>query len=378
MAKDSCPHRVNENLCWKKMSDEKSIYWMSQVIGWFLFVLLILFQNMLTGSVDYGILGFLILNFLIGISLSHGMRAVILKFGMLKMRIYQVLPSGIVLSVLTGIIATIIIAIIQELIYKDPSAGFSISPIVLVELIIPFTMVFLIWNVFYFAAIYLKNYEREEVKNLRLTASVTEAELLNLRAQLNPHFIFNALNSIRALVDENPVQAKTSITQMSNILRSSLTSGRKNFVTIAEEMKVVKDYLDLEKVRFEERLHYEFNVPTKLFNIHIPPLLVQTLVENAVKHGISKLPTGGEINVLIIETPEGELEITVSNSGTYDPKGSKEKHSTRIGLVNSKRRLNLLYGEKASLSIHGIDNKVVCKVRFPLNLNLQQHENANY
>ncbi len=360
------------------MSDEKSIYWMSQVIGWFLFILLILFQNMLTGAVGYGILGFLISNFLVGILLSHAMRAVILKFGMLKMKIYQVLPSGILLSVSTGIVATLIIAIIQELIYKDPSVGFSLSPMVLIELIIPFTMVFLIWNVFYFAAIYLKNYEKEEVKNLRLTASVTEAELLNLRAQLNPHFIFNALNSIRALVDENPAQAKTSITQMSNILRSSLTSGLKNFVTIAEEMKVVKDYLDLEKVRFEERLRYEFNVPSQLLNIHIPPLLVQTLVENAVKHGISKLPEGGEINVLVLETASGELEISVSNTGTYDPVGSKGKQSTRIGLVNSKRRLNLLYGEKALLSIQGIDNMVVCKVRFPLNFNSQQHENANY
>src|SRR5690554_1516301 len=320
------------------MSDEKAIYWLTQIIGWFLFILLILFQNMLTRSVDVGILGFLALNFFVGLGLSHLMRTAIVKFGMLKMKIYKVLPRIILLSVITGVVATLIISVSEAVIYKSAHVDFSVSPMVLIELIIPFTMVFLIWNVFYFAAIYLKNYEREEIKNLRLTASVTEAELRNLRAQLNPHFMFNALNSIRALIDEDPVKAKMSITQMSNILRSSLTSGRRKFVALEEEMKVVRDYMALEKVRFEERINFSFSIPEHLHKVHIPPLLVQTLVENAVKHGISRLPDGGEIRIEVSEIPEGIIELKVINTGTYLPAEPQRVDSTGIGLANSKRR----------------------------------------
>ncbi|NEN23624.1 histidine kinase [Cryomorpha ignava] len=361
------------------MSDEKSIYWMSQIVGWFLFILLILFQNMLTGPVDVGILVFLILNFCVGLTLSHLMRIAIIKFGMLRMKISRVLPRGILLSILTGVIATLIIATAQDLIYQSSTAWLLLSPMVLIELIIPFTMVFLIWNVFYFAAIYLKNYEREEIKNLRLTASVTEAELRNLRAQLNPHFMFNALNSIRALVDEDPAKAKTGITQMSNILRSSLTSGRRKFVALEEEMKVVRDYLDLEKVRFEERLNFSFSIPENLFKVHIPPLLVQTLVENAVKHGISQLPNGGDIRVSVVENPDGMIELNVINTGTYNPKRANDDANTGIGLDNSRRRLNLLYGKESGISIVNENKTVVCKLVFPVRTKITiENENADY
>ena len=358
------------------MSDEKAIYWMTQIVGWFLFILLILFQNMLTRSVDIGILGFLVLNFFVGLGLSHLMRTVIVKFRMLKMKLYRVLPRILLLSVLTGVVATLIISVFESLIYKNIHVEFSLSPMVLIELIIPFTMVFLIWNVLYFATIYLKNYEREEIKNLRLAASVTEVELQNLRSQLNPHFMFNALNSIRALVDENPAQAKQSITQMSNILRSGLTSIKRMFVTLEEEMKVVSDYLDLEKIRFEERLNYHFSIPETLYKSLVPPLLVQTLVENAVKHGIGKLPNGGEIYISVKEIENEMLELQVINSGTFTHIPNPEEDHTGIGLLNSKRRLSLLYGDRASLDIATAENKVICTVVFPINTKiLFQNEN---
>ena len=360
------------------MSDEKAIYWLTQIVGWFLFILLILFQNMLTRSVDVGILGFLALNFFVGLGLSHLMRMVIIKFEMLKMKIYKVLPRIIFLSVFTGVIATLFISASEAIIYNNVHVEFSLSPMVLIELIIPFTMVFLIWNVLYFATIYLKNYEREEIKNLRLTASVTEVELQNLRAQLNPHFMFNALNSIRALVDENPVQAKQSITQMSNILRSGLTSIKRMFVTLEEEMKVVQDYLDLEKIRFEERLNYRFSIPENLFKTLIPPLLIQTLVENAVKHGIGKLPQGGEIHISICEIENEMLELKVINTGKFIHQPNPDDNNTGIGLLNSKRRLSLLYGENSSIDITNSENTVICTVIFPINTKKQFHDENPY
>jgi LytS/YehU family sensor histidine kinase len=234
-------------------------------------------------------------------------------------------------------------------------------------------MVFLIWNVLYFATIYLKNYEKEEIKNLRLSASMNEVELGNLRSQLNPHFMFNALNSIKALIDENPEQAKVSVTKMSNILRSSLTSGKKRLVSLEEEIKVVRDYLDLEKIRFEERLNYRFEIPEALGQVQVPPLLLQTLVENAVKHGIGQLPKGGEVLVSAKALQDGYTELNVINTGKYNP-FKKTSNGTGIGLTNSRRRLKLIYGENAYIEIYSTNENVVCSVVLPVKPKLFVHD----
>ena len=119
-----------------------------------------------------------------------------------------------------------------------------------------------------------------------------EIELNNLKSQLNPHFIFNALNSIRALVDENPSKSKQAINQLSNILRNSLASDKKGLTKFEDELKIVKDYLGLESIRFEERLKTEFDIHPDSQKFLVPPLMIQTLVENGIKHGISKLTAG--------------------------------------------------------------------------------------
>lgn len=361
------------------MSDEKALYWLTQIVGWFLFVLLILFQNFLLGQVDVGIVSFLIVNFAIGIGLSHFMRYVIVQFGMLRMKIYHVLPRVLILSICTGVSAAIIIGTISDLFFEDAEEIMVMPFTLLLELIVPFTVVFSIWNILYFATIYLKNYEREEIKNLRLQSSMNEVELGNLRSQLNPHFIFNALNSIRALVDENPSEAKRSITKMSSILRSSLSSGKRQFVTLQEEMKTVKDYLDLEKIRFEERLTYDFEISPILNSIQLPPMLLQTLVENAIKHGISELPKGGEVIIKGKKLDDGLLEIKVINAGSYSPGILKKSTSNGIGLSNSRRRLQLLYGSNSNIAIYNDQEKVVCDIIFPVTPKAKySDENDNY
>ncbi len=347
------------------MSDEKAIYWLTQIIGWFLFALLILFQNILLGSADLRIIGFLMVNFVVGIGLSHLMRHFIISWGMLRQRPFKILPGVLLLSAATAILSSVIIALISDLFF-DRLNPILVPPFdLLLELFLPFTTVFVIWNILYFASIYLKNYEREEVKNLRLTSAMNEVELANLRSQLNPHFLFNALNSIRALVDENPKQAKTAITQMSNILRSSLSSGKRSFVTLAEEMRVVYDYLHLEKIRYEDRLECVFQIPEEVLTLQIPPMLIQTLVENAVKHGISKLPEGGVLSIAAMEREPGLIRIEVCNTGLYNPIGARQEAGFGIGLANSRRRLNLLYGAEAAIEIYNGERTVVCAVTFP-------------
>ena len=122
-------------------------------------------------------------------------------------------------------------------------------------------------------------------KASKYEASMVQIELNHLKSQLNPHFIFNALNSIRALVDENPGKSKQAINQLANILRNSLASDKKGLTKFEDELKIVKDYLGLEHIRFEERLRAEFDIHPDSHLFHVPPLMIQTLVENGIKHG---------------------------------------------------------------------------------------------
>src|SRR5690606_5122792 len=137
---------------------------------------------------------------------------------------------------------------------------------------------FFLWFVLYFSYHYFDQYN----KSLKYEASMVQIELNNLKSQLNPHFIFNALNSIRALVDENPEKSKQAINQLSNILRNSLATDKKRLTKFGDELKIVRDYLGLENIRFEERLKTRFDIDPQSHRFNVPPLMIQTLVENGI------------------------------------------------------------------------------------------------
>jgi two-component system LytT family sensor kinase len=188
--------------------------------------------------------------------------------------------------------------------------------------------------------------------------------LNNLKSQLNPHFIFNALNSIRALVDENPLKSKEAINQLSNILRNSLVTEKRGLTSFDEELKIVKDYLGLESIRFEERLQTEFDIDRESNQFLVPPLMIQTLVENGIKHGISKLTEGGIIQ-LKTRVDNDYLKIYIRNSGKFNLNGSTQ-NSNGLGLENTRQRLRLIYGDEASFRIlTENDNFVLTEIIIP-------------
>ncbi len=212
--------------------------------------------------------------------------------------------------------------------------------------------VYFVWTLFYFIYHYFERYNSA----LKYEALKNEIELNNLKSQLNPHFIFNALNSIRALVDENPSKSKDAITQLSSILRSSLVINRNRLTSFKEEIHTVRDYLDLETIRFEERLRTKFDIDPKSKNFAVPPLMIQTLVENGIKHGISKLKEGGMIS-LKTEVTDTVLNIKIRNSGQLINKNLNSRKG--FGLDNTRQRLKLLYGNKATFTIFNEDNNTV-------------------
>ena len=221
------------------------------------------------------------------------------------------------------------------------------------------------WLCLYYFYHLFDRLNRSEIERFRLMTSVKEAELRALKSQVNPHFIFNSLNSLRALIDEDPARARKAVTQLANLLRYSLQSGQMETVPFEDELDIVNDYLALEQVRHEERLRLRLDIAPDALQLRIPPMLLQTLVENAVKYGISPRPEGGEI-AIVARNWGGALRIQVSNPGQVATGGRES--STGLGLRNAAERLRLICGERATLRLRSDRDpaQVVAEAVIPL------------
>jgi signal transduction histidine kinase len=210
------------------------------------------------------------------------------------------------------------------------------------------------WLCLYFFYHIFERLNRLMVEQLRMAANVKEAELRALKAQVNPHFLFNSLNSLRALIDEDAPRARETVTRLANMLRYSLQAGQLETVSLEEELRTVEDYLALEQIRHENRLTVRWQVAEAARTQPVPPMLLQTLVENAVKYGISTRREGGEV-VISAQVEGAMLVISVANPGTIAPASNaasaRAGSSTGVGLRNASERLKLLYGEQATLSL---------------------------
>jgi hypothetical protein len=205
-----------------------------------------------------------------------------------------------------------------------------------------------------------------EMEALRLALIAQTAQFRALRSQLNPHFLFNCLNSLRELVDEDRNRAKQVIDLLSALLRYTLRADRVETVSLKEELEAVEDYLALEKVRFEERLRTRFEIDPQSLEAKLPPMLLQTLAENGVKHGIARMPAGGEL-AIVTELLDGNLRVEITNTGTLS---DATEHSSAVGLDNARERLRLMYGDGASVTLTAAEEcKVRAEVMIPLTSN---------
>jgi len=338
------------------MKKSLSKYWICQLSGWGANFAISVFYylNLSVRKIDnFYIL--ITISVLLGILFTHIMRLVIKE--------YQFLNKPISKQILYFILVTILFATT----YACADVGFekffhlrdkgapkiSLLNEITRNAINNFFLLF-IWNLLYYIFHYVERTRRQEVDTLKLQSLVKELELKTIKSHINPHFIFNALNSIRALVDENPSRARTAITELSNILRSSMQTEKLETVPLERELNIVQDYLALEKMRFEERLMIEMDIDEDTLNQPVPPMMLQTLVENAIKHGISKKIDGGTIRI-ISDFVEDHHELVVQNTGqlgTYI-------NGDGFGVRSTQDRLNLLYQGKASFAIKNLDSEMV-------------------
>jgi len=342
------------------MQTSRYLYWGAQVAGWFVYSLLICLATYAEDPQKLnGLFLVLLLVFVLsGMAITHVMRWFFLQWGWLSLRLRPLLPRIVGISVLSATILSAFNYLISFLIDKEDE---QFSWLLLIISILSWSVLMILWNAIYFTYHFFRKSINQEMYNLQLQASQHEIELKNLRSQLNPHFLFNSLNSIRALIDIEPKKAKSSVTTLSSLLRSSLVLGKNSFITLGEEMQIVKSYLELEKIRFEERLDIHWDLDNDLNEMLVPPFILQTQAENAIKHGVSQIVEGGSIIVRTVRKDPDTVLLSIENTGKLG-----KKTDTGIGIENTRRRLDLQYHGKANFELFESGKNVVCNIEIKI------------
>ena len=339
------------------------LFWLLQIAGWGM-VNSTIFIVPYDFSITYIIYSFFGAS-IAGIVATSLYRAVFLK------KIESIWEKKSIIKVIGGFFMTAVLyyllAYFSEIFYdsiwgKTPAEiKFDEEQVTWAVSIFSIAITILAWMVIYFTIKFLLKSNQNRLESLELNATLREAQLNTLKGQVNPHFMFNSLNNIRGLMLEDVDKSREMITKLSEMLQFALKKNTVDAIPLEEELEMVENYIALSKIQMEERLQFVKEIEASTLGISIPPMIMQLLVENAAKHGISRLKTGGTIR-LQTKKVNNELNIIVSNTG----KLSIAKESTQLGLKNIKQRLRLLYGENPGFSLEEVDGEVVAKIKIPL------------
>ncbi|MBB5369762.1 MULTISPECIES: sensor histidine kinase [unclassified Janthinobacterium] len=319
-------------------------YWTFQLAGW---TALTLFNSVYGGSSQLRIvISIACWGSLGGLLLSHLWHGILRRRGWAKhgLRWTRILPS-------LALLAAIQTASVTAAFYTMYPASLLHGVAWLPGALLFWFAVFFVWTVFYFTVLSLRRSSRLEAETLALQLHAREAELRALQAQVNPHFFFNSLNSVRALIYEDRDAAAHMIDQLAGLMRHALQSGQHATVPLAAELEAVRAYLAIEQIRFESRLRVAFDIADGLDQVRVPPMALQTLVENAVKYGVEASSEGSDIRITAQRTLRDDgtatLKIGVANTGSL----RSAPGSTCVGLRNARQRLRLVCGDNASLAL---------------------------
>ena len=332
-----------------------SRYLLFQATGWGLLALINVFFFITFDRLDFQHIRRMMLTVIMGLSISHVMRFNIHKVRLLRQpqdrQIIGFVFITLFYAVLWGVLESLVIQLFPVIKTYRRRSSF---PEMAYRNVINGASILFVWNSIYFMYHYITRSRSQELDTLRLQALVKELELKTIKSHINPHFIFNALNSIRALIDENPERARDAVTGLSKLLRGSMQSEHLETVSLEEELAILRDYLALEHIRFEDRLRVEMHIDEATLDLRIPPMMLQTLVENAIKHGVSQSVSGGDIDIRSRVIQDG-FEIVVRNSGTL----KEDISQNGFGISSTENRLKLQYGGQASFSISNVEGGFV-------------------
>jgi signal transduction histidine kinase len=314
-------------------------YWLLQLGGW---CCILMFLLSMYGAVlqQKGVVQTAVWTAASGLLLSHGWRRLFERKGWHAPRLrWQMfaLPA-LVLPPLQAASVVLALRLLQDA--KVDSFGFL--PMALIF----WGLVFVSWTACYLLVKSIQRAARFEAETLRLEVSAKDAELRALQAQVNPHFFFNSLNSVRGLMYEDRDAAAQMIDQLASLMRYALQSGQSGTVSLASELEAVQAYLAIEQIRFEERLRASLHIEAGTETVQVPPMALQTLVENAVKYGVEGSTTGSDITISA-RREAGCVRIEIANTGAL----RQFSNSTQVGLSNARKRLMLAVGKGASLEL---------------------------
>jgi two-component system LytT family sensor kinase len=343
----------------------KKIYWLCQLAGWGSMVAIdtINWVYFIYGTFNkvrfWTIIGYA----LFGILVTHLFRGLLKKFRFFQKKTWSIWVVAILASILISALMAVL-GIVVSMLQQSSNNKIEDGSFKIIFTLLGSTMNFVryvgVWVIIYFMYKILQqnNTIQQEKLKLENLAKTTELELL--KTQLNPHFLFNALNSIKALVIINPEQSRDAIVKLSELLRFTLQYGKEQLIPIKDEMDEVKKYLALEQLRFDERLAVTYNISESTFSQTLPPAIILTLAENAVKHGVAKQMGKGFIHIATNIT-NNCLQVEVTNNGFYQPSAA-----VGIGLKHIQKRLEEIYYQQADFRIEQKNGQVVVTIKTPL------------
>ncbi len=345
-------------------------FWLIHFLGWGAFagVNLILrvsreIETLQHASLSLGIL--LLVNTLLCLVYRQVIHWLKLRYGGGKMFWAGVFLVGVALGFLAALGTITLIGLYYML--SGLSSTFIFFMVDVLSNWMIMSLLLLVWGMTYSLVCVYRELHQVALQQQSLRLQLREAQLNVLSGQLNPHFLFNGLNNIRSLMREDVDRARDMITSLSSILRQALLSDQVAQHSLADEMVVVHDFIALATLQYEQRLDYQEQIDPDLGPVNVPPMLIQLLVENAVRHGIDRSPLGGVLS-LRVTCQAQTLCIEVRNPWVNASSMPGDSNSTGLGLSNIRARLRLLYGDQASCTLLGDETSAVmtASVSLPL------------
>jgi len=344
----------------RNLTENVSLFWTLQIVGWSGYML----DRYLSAEGHFFPVYFIYL--IIACALTFALRPIYKRVWRRKPSVVIIGLTIIVCSITAAylwlIFGEIIFAIVGIRTFPVPEKQSLIaylSDTFLVSLQHHKPFLFLSWSALYFGIKYWQSKREEEENKLKAESLAQEAELKMLRYQLNPHFLFNSLNSASALIAENPPRAEKMLGELSEFLRYSLANSKTEMVTLKDEIEALKNYLNIEQVRFEEKLQVNFDIAPEAETFPLPNFLLHPVVENAVKYGMqtSELPLEIEIKA---EIKNNTLFIEVSNSGKWNSSNgtNPQSNGTQVGIENVRKRLEQFFPKRHRFETSERDGRV--------------------